>query len=33
MVACIAEPHILDKVTAPADTGMPALIDACRAGA
>ena len=33
IAACIAEPHIFDSVTAPVDSGRPALISAWRAGA
>ncbi len=33
MAACIAEPHILDSVTAPVEVGKPAFSSAWRAGA
>src|SRR5450830_579246 len=33
MVVCMAEPHIFDRVTAPVESGKPALRKAWRAGA
>jgi hypothetical protein len=33
IAAFIAEPHILFTVVQPVESGMPALSDACRAGA